>query len=219
MKKKEIRFAVGQLGNQLSPIFKIWNSKNDVYISGKFMGGTFKISLHESGIWTVAATTESKLELRPGNRRMKAWKRPPEFKKGWTWGPHIAVPRLMTVDHLKFDEKQTKQIEWIPSPSKNMKATIGVVFASPELQLEDMKEICDKNDGYIDCYLELKNLQKVFIRVRYESLTQADHNHITYLQSEANKWIELNSDIRGCLTLFMKGAETPYVYVLKFGSS
>ncbi|OGH35830.1 MAG: hypothetical protein A3B38_02840 [Candidatus Levybacteria bacterium RIFCSPLOWO2_01_FULL_36_13] len=219
MKQEEIRFAVGEIGNQLSPVLKIWNKKNDVYLSGKFTGGAFKISLHETGKWIVAASAESKIELKPGSRRMKTWGRPAEFKKGWTWGPHIAVPRMSAVDNLLIDEKQAKQIEWISAPAKGVIVTIAVVFAAPDLSTKDLGQICTDNDVYLDNYLELENLQKVFIRAKYEKLIGKDYQHVKYLELEARQITKVNkNNIKGFIVMFMQAAEVPYVYALKFGS-
>jgi hypothetical protein len=66
---------------------------------------------------------------------MKTWKRPPEFKPGWTWGPHIVVPRVPHTDHAKIDEMPTKHVEWMPKPAEGRRVTIAVIFASPEKTL------------------------------------------------------------------------------------
>ncbi|OBB21072.1 hypothetical protein A5761_02890 [Mycolicibacterium setense] len=218
MRKREIRFAIGELGDQLSPVWKIWHQKNDVYLTGKFTGGAFKFSLHASGKWIFAATSESGLEIKPGNRRMKTWQRPPEFADGWTWGPHIAVPRLPQFDHAKLDEKQTKLVQWLPAPQPLFKATISVIFASADKTAEDIGFVSMNGDAYLHDYLELQNKQKVFVRIRYEPLTPADMPTLGYIQSQADEWIAVNDDIVGCLALFMQAAEVPYVYVLKFAA-
>jgi hypothetical protein len=218
VRSKQIRFAVGEPGDQLSPVWKIWNQKNDVYLTGKFTGSAFKISLHASGVWTVAATSESGIEVQPGNRRMETWHRPTEFEKGWTWGPHIAVPRMAQVDHAKIDEAQSKDIEWIPKPPENTRATIAVIFAAPEKTLQDVAEISDAGDAYIEAYLELQNLEKMFIRIRNEPLSETDHTNIDYLQSLAEPWIAANDDVRGFLAMFMRAGEVPCVYVLKWAT-
>ena len=218
VRKREIRFAVGERGDQLSPVWKIWNRKDDVYLTARMSGAFFKISLHRSGVWTVAATQESGIEAKPGNRRMKAWQRPPEFQAGWTWGPHIAVARLPLYDHGKFAEKVAKIVEWIPKPEPNFKATIAVIFAPPEKTLDDLAQICTTGDAYINDYLELKNRQKVFIRIRYEPLTEDDAPTVGYLQSQAGQWIAVNDDLQACLAIFMQAPPIPWVYVLKFAT-
>lgn len=218
MVRKEIRIVVGEKGDQVSPVWKIWNTKNDVYLSGKFAGGAFKISMHASGAWIVAATSESGIELTPGNRRMKTWHRPKQFKQGWTWGPHIVVPRIESRDDLKIDENQTKLIEWIPKPNNDEKVVIAIIFADSSFLPKDISQISAKGDAYLEEFLELANKEKVFIRIRYEKLSRTDHKNISYLNAEADKWIEANKDgIRGFLTSFMQGGEVPFAYTVKFG--
>jgi len=157
---KQIRFAVGEPGDQLSPVWRIWNEKNEVYLTAKFMGGAFKVSMHASGVWTVAATSESRIELSPGNRRMKTWRRPPEFQPGWTWGPHIGVPRMPDTDHAKIDEGQTKPIEWPPKPEPGVRATITIYFAAAKKTPQDTAEISTTDGAFLNDYLALKNKQR-----------------------------------------------------------
>ena len=218
MKVREKRFAVGSPGNQLSPIWKIWNQKNDVYLTGKFLGGYLKFSLHQSGVWTAAAPKESKIELAPGNRRLSSWKRPEEFSKGLTWGPYIAVPNTGATNDVIIDEKQAKAIEWIPSTPSKTKITLAVVFADSSLSPKRASEIIGENIGFSEDYLELENEQKVFIVALYDYLSTEDQALIENLESEAKKFTDLNNEIKGFLCQFMTGAVVPYVYLLKFGN-
>lgn len=109
-------------------------------------------------------------------------------------------------------------INWIPKPEPNFKATIAVIFASPELNLQDLGQICETGDACINDYLELKNREKIFVRIRYEPLTEADAPNINYLQPQAAQWIAVNDNIHGCLAMFMQAGEVPYVYNLKLAT-
>lgn len=215
---RQIRVAIGEPGDQLSPVWKIWNQNDDVYLSGKITGGIVKISMHASGVWAVAAPSGSGAELSPGNRRMKAWRRPAEFHPGWTWGPHVGVPRMADTDHAKIDEGQTTAIEWLPRPKPGMRATITVIFATPEKTPQDLDEISANDDVYLSVFLALQNKQKVFVRIRYEPLTIGDNDLIGHLQPYADDWIAVNDEgLSGFLITFMHGSdEVPWVYVLKW---
>ena len=216
----EIRFAVGERGDQLSPVWKIWSNKNDVYLTARTLGGFFKISLHWPDYWAAATTKESGAEILPGNRQQKVWKRPPEFEPGRTHGPHIAVARLAQHDHAKFDEKPTKSntIEWIPKPNSNCKATVAVFFGSPDKTLDDFTGILAPGEVYVNDHLELENGEKVFIMVVYEPLTNHDAPTVGYLQSKADELTAVNDDFAGCLAIFMQAPPVPWVYVLKFAT-
>jgi hypothetical protein len=220
VRKKELRFAVGEPGDQLSPVCKIWNRKNDVYLSFRLFGGIVKVSMHASGVWTIAAPSESGIEIKPGNRRLKTWYRPSEFQPGWTWGPQIAVPRLTQTDHAKIDEGQSKIVEWFPKPPPNTRGQFAVIFAAPEKVPEHIAEISKEGDAYMTEYLELNNLEKVFIRYSIEPLSEADQSNMTYYQSEADKCIEANKDgeVFGFLASFMQGGDVPCSYVFKWAT-
>jgi hypothetical protein len=199
----------------LSPVWRIWNEKNEVYLTGKVFNGTFKISLHSSGVWPVAATDESGIDAKPGNRRMKAWKRPPEFQPGWTQGPHISVARLPQYDHGKFDERQSKPIDWIPKPDPNWKATVAVFFGASDKTLHDFTQILAPREMYLDDHLELANGQKVFVMARYDPLTNDDAPTVNLLRSYADEFFALNDSLVGCFAIFMQAPPIPWVYHLK----
>lgn len=81
MRRREIRIAVGQPGDEHSPVFKIFNNKNDVYITERNTGHAFKVSLHESGISVIAATSQSGIDVKDGNRRLESWTRPGTYRR------------------------------------------------------------------------------------------------------------------------------------------
>ncbi|GAB5906705.1 MULTISPECIES: hypothetical protein [Mycobacteroides] len=219
--KKVIRLAVGEVGNQLSPTYRIWNNRNDVYLGDRTTAHFFKVSLHESGVWTVAATSDSGLELQPGNRRLKRWYRPqPEPGQTWVSGTNIAVPRIPEVDHIKITDSHTgkgKDVDWIPAPEIGTKAVISLILPAPGQSLADAMGI------ETDCnYLELDNAQRVYPICQYSLLDRVDHGNIAGIlaDSQAPEWISANNnDVFGFLSSWMRGGLVPCIYVVKWGAT
>jgi hypothetical protein len=172
MRRREIRVAVGEPGDEHSPVFKIFNNKNDVYITERMVGHAFKVSFHESGISVIAATSKSGIELKDGNRRLQSWKRP-EPVNGLSWVFGIGVPRIPECDHVAIDVVQTmKKIEWIPAAEPGHRVTISLAFVEPEHELSEYGF-----DDDVD-YLELKNKRKVVPAVEYSALNAVDLENI-----------------------------------------
>jgi hypothetical protein len=225
VKRKEIRFAVGEAGNQASPIWRLWCRKSDVYLTARTLGGFFKISMHAPNAqhpaeaWIAANTSESGVDLKV--RRMKRWDRPAEVTKGWTWGPRIAVPMVAALEDLRIDENVAKPVEWKPAPVAGTKATISLIFAGPEVTANDVEEVC-REKGYLHLtdYLERDNLEKVFVALSYDPLTKPDYLYIAQLEAEAKQIIDsANDDVKGFLFHCAQELEAPFICAIKFGTS
>ena len=70
-KNHTIRFASGSPEAAFSIVWRMVARKNDVYLGASKLGmASIKFSLHESGVWVLAATSESQGVLsEDGNRR------------------------------------------------------------------------------------------------------------------------------------------------------
>jgi hypothetical protein len=78
--------------------------------------GLFKVSLHSSGVWVLAATKQSGATFQGGNRRAKEWNRPLEHAHGITRGPSVLVPHTsLGVRKLPPGEGE-KKIHWYRAP-------------------------------------------------------------------------------------------------------
>lgn len=98
------------------PRWTFWTQKNDTYLTTYAMGGIYKLSLHASGVWAGAHTTESGV-LVNGNRRTHRWERPDEFEPGFVRGPEICIPRLDSRHDLPFQAHPFgKHSVWLPTP-------------------------------------------------------------------------------------------------------
>jgi hypothetical protein len=91
------RFAAGSAFALYSGVWRLIVNKNDIYLgASKGAMSSFKVSLHKSGVWVLAATKESRATFEKGNRRATRWLRPSEHAPGVTRGPSIFVPHTIT---------------------------------------------------------------------------------------------------------------------------
>ncbi len=132
-KAKTIRFAVGSLDEPFSDIWRLVISRNDVYIGwSKEAMGVFKISLHESGVWVLAATEQSGATFDNGNRRGKRWNRPLEHAKGVTRGPSVKIPHTSLGHCRKGELTERKKVQWVPTPAPGELVEFSVYFLDGE---------------------------------------------------------------------------------------
>ena len=88
-----IRFAVGSPEEAYSAVWILFTQGNDVYLSSRLMGRYLKISLHAKDVWRFAWTKESEILMEGTNDRViHRWRRPPQFRPGWTRGISVIVP-------------------------------------------------------------------------------------------------------------------------------
>ena len=124
-----VRFAVGSPDTPYSGIWRLVVRKNDIYIgASRNSMQTIKISLHESGDWIVAGTTQSGVRLRDGNRRAKQWNRPKEHASGVTRGPSILIPIASAFPRRITKSQLMKPIEWCSPPSSGEMVDFAIYF-------------------------------------------------------------------------------------------
>jgi hypothetical protein len=96
---QKVRFAVGAPDGPQSAVWLVFTrrGKSDVYVANRHIGGSLKVSLHQSGLWRLAYTQEYAATLKaPGtgtdDRVQEQWTRPAEQRPGWTHAMSIIVP-------------------------------------------------------------------------------------------------------------------------------
>lgn len=135
------RFAVGSSTLPRSSLWRVWTSKppkSDVYIAVRHLAGILKISLHESGVWRAAFTSqfaERRFDRDPTESRLiERWKRPGDLSPGVCLAFRIIVPttelRMATV--LPQD---TNKIRWIPSPGRSNLTEFLVFFTTSQTKV------------------------------------------------------------------------------------
>jgi hypothetical protein len=169
VKKRDpvIRFAVGSPEEAYSAVWNLVTNGNDVYLFGRQMARYLKASLHASGVWRIAWTKESQVLLTgTDDRVIERWRRPPEFRPGWTQGISILVPWTPIGRHFSaVDAPAGKPVSWIRAPAPWYKVVFTVLFSAadvPESAWGTMAEPGDRNLGRI----VLQNGESVWVAVR-----------------------------------------------------
>jgi hypothetical protein len=136
---------VGAPEGPRSSVWQLWVHKNEVYVSARSLASVLKISLHSSGDWHHAFTTEHVAAgspfVSPGESRvLDKWKRPPELVPGVIKAFEIVVPSSEVTEpsHPKANEafRQAmggKAIVWVPAAPEGYATRFLVVFTAPEV--------------------------------------------------------------------------------------
>src|ERR687892_894675 len=114
-----VRFAVGSPERPRSSVWRLWVHGSDAYLGARVLLGAIKLSMHQSGDWISAFTSQSGVGLPTGSRRHHTWRRPPEFTPGWTQGPSVAIPWVTWRNELRWREELPPDTAWAPAPKRN----------------------------------------------------------------------------------------------------
>ena len=132
-----LRFAVGEPG-QRSSIWNIWAPKkySDVYLASRTIAGMQKFSLHESGDWRYAWTSQY-MDSEEGSgleeRIIDQWRRPEPDADGLITGPVVRVRAedVPTID----DTALAGEVQWIPAPPEGCAVNIVPMFLRPNQEV------------------------------------------------------------------------------------
>ncbi len=136
-----VRFAVGDPAGAQSSVWRLWTSgkHSDVYLAARTVAQDLKISLHESGNWRHAFTSEHLSGPSPfispdQDRAVSKWQRPPEMAPGVTRafqilvpGSEVTVPKQLTGGNPPGSQKATV---WVPSAPSGSITYFTVLFTS-----------------------------------------------------------------------------------------
>lgn len=186
-KKDAIRFAVGEEGDQYTPVWRAWNNRSDVYLAARSTAGLLKLSLHESGQWMSAFTTQSGVTLEQGGRRQATWHRPNEFAPGWTMGPEIVVPWVEWAGELPFTEQIKYDTFWFPAPEPGQVLTLKLLFSSSNSP-DEVRRIVDGEIRLCDEAISLRNREYVWIYGQSSVLDNPGRTHVEELEKQFQTW-------------------------------
>lgn len=103
---------------------------------------TLKFSMHKTGDWISAFTSQSGVVLKEtGSRRYCTWQRPPEFTSGWTQGPAVEIPWVKWRGEFRPLEKMPPDTVWIPGPRRKRKLLFNVLFSAPDVQVDGIQSV------------------------------------------------------------------------------
>jgi len=153
-KAQTLRIAAGSPESLFSAVWRIVVDRGDVYLgSSKHTMGILKLSLHKSGVWTLAATKESGATFENGNRRAKQWNRPLEHVHGVTRGPSILVPHTSHGSRKLIPGDADKKVHWYRAPGQGELVEFTLYLIRPKTATswaegETVLETLEASDGH-----------------------------------------------------------------------
>lgn len=193
------------MGSPEDPYSAVWNlvaNGNDVYLFARQMARWLKTSLHASGVWRLAWTSESQiLTTGTDDRVIIRWRRPPEFQPGWTQGISVLVPWTPIGRHFSATvvPPAGKPVQWIRAPGPWHKVVFTVLFAAADIAESAWESIREPGDRHLG-RLVLQNGETVWVAVRRGPLESVEKAEAEKLAGELRINIAPGSspqDIRG----------------------
>lgn len=151
IKEGPVRFAVGSPYGLTSNAWRVWSSNaGDVYIACRDNFKTSKVSLHVSGRWRMAFTSEA-VENNPAlvadgqDRAWEVWDRPPEIIPDMVRAFQLIFPTpqlLLSPDQRP--QKKWKDVVYIEAapPGKLTVLTLFITRGEPTLAHESEPSFC-----------------------------------------------------------------------------
>ena len=178
-----VRFAAGTPERPRSSVWRLWTHGSDAYLGARVTLGMFKLSMHQSGAWICAFTSQSGVVDETGSRRHHTWQRPAEFSPGWTQGPAVGVPWTTWRDQLPSIEVLPPDTAWVPGPKRNKKVTFSILIQGAG-DSSDIRSVSLPGDRVLHDGLSLSNGETVWIQVRYSEMSPDENKGIAAVERE-----------------------------------
>jgi hypothetical protein len=185
MSDPTLRFAAGSAARPSSGVWRLWVRGSDVYLGARVALQWFKLSMHQSGQWISAFTSQSGIVDEIGLRRRHAiWNRPPEFTPGWTQGPSVVIPWVKWSGELRpMMERPTADTLWMPGPSHKKKLSFNILYSSPKVPSGEIESVSQPGDAILGS-LPLSNGEKVWVQAHQQLMTLEERRGIDRVQRE-----------------------------------
>lgn len=188
-----LRFGVGEPNGRRSCSWGVMANSNsrDVYLGPRRGMNIIKMSLHKSGQWRLAYTTEGARALGiVGNRLIHAYEVPREMVPGWRMAAVIEIPESSLSTRTT---PETGKVQWWPEPDVGFALMFQVWITDSEEA--DVRGLTIMTAGCAGSFF-LHGGGSVFVFVDEQDITQ----HEAKIQSartqnyEHNQASSLNSD-------------------------
>lgn len=140
----QLRVAVGDQDGKRSSVWKIWTSKDEVYLASRMQGGDAKISLHSSGAcnWSqTQAWIDAHLHegFRNQDRHMEQWHEPRPVGESRVAACRLIFPVSELDEFAK--EKDPWKITWLDAPEEGYAEEITCHFIATPAEIPDVSGI------------------------------------------------------------------------------
>ncbi len=133
-KRQSLKFAAGTRQHHRSCIWIVSVRGSDIYIGAQGIMQSVKLSLHKSGSWRLAYTSESGVtSSKTGTRLHDAVQRPAEFQSGWTLALVIWVPNIsgsLPAPGIRSPEAP-EDVRWFPPAAVRASRIFGLYLTAP----------------------------------------------------------------------------------------
>jgi hypothetical protein len=186
--RQVLRFAVGSATGPRSRTWRLWvdKRKSDVYISGRTLGNSVKVSLHEPGPSRFALTTEwvrrTDFQAPEGRDRRLAveWERPrPRPPRQIARPFSIIVPYDEVLDRAM---PETGQVIWVSPPPEGTCIHFDVVYTPAGAVVTGHPGARSMGTGLIG-EVQLENEERVFVTWLIRPMEKATRRHAAQLRS------------------------------------
>jgi hypothetical protein len=136
-----LRLAVGRVGER-SSVWRIWANRatSDVYVAARTVAGVQKFSLHESGdfryAWTTNAMTSGQF-TGISSRVIDQWERAEPNPIGWT--PAMSVWTRSEDVTVMPDDTKPNEVTWLPKARPGRATGFHLVLASPDQGVAELR--------------------------------------------------------------------------------
>jgi hypothetical protein len=180
-----LRFAAGSPKRPNSGVWRLWSHRSDTYLAARVLAHLFKFSMHESGQWNWASTSQSGIvERETGLRPRRTWTRPPEFTPGWVQGPAVAVPWVKWRGQFQpIGQSPPPDTLWVPGPARKRKLVFNVLFAAATVAADAINSVSQPGDWIVGS-LALSNGETVWLQARQASISSNERRGLASVERE-----------------------------------
>lgn len=189
-----LRFAAGSPERPNSGVWRLWTHGSDTYLAARVMARLFKLSMHKSGQWISAFTSESGVVGESGSRRHRTWNRPPEFTPGWVQGPAVLIPWVKWRGQFKpIGQQPPPDTVWVPGPARKRKLLFNVLFSAVTVPADGIKAVSQPGDLIVGS-LPLSNGETVWLQARQAGISSDERTGLASVEREYHGF-EVNGDL------------------------
>jgi hypothetical protein len=191
-----LRFAAGSPERPNSGTWRLWTHRSDTYLAARITAHLFKLSMHESGEWISAFTTQSGAVLDTGSRRHRTWTRPPEFAPGWVQGPAVVIPWVKWRGQFQpIGKPLPADTVWVPGPARKRKLVVSVLFSAVTVAASGINSVSQPGDWIVGS-LPLANGETVWLQARQAGISLDERKGIASVEREY-RGFQVDGDLRG----------------------